>query len=400
MQDWRETLDHFLLDHAEQLVSVRRHLHAHPELSHEEYQTTRALARWLGEAGLTYRVLPSGRGVVAEPPGNPPGPLIALRADMDALPIRDVKDVPYRSTRDGMMHACGHDAHTAMVLGAALALHHLGRPGDLPHSVPWRALFQPAEETGEGAAEMVAAGAMEGVGAIVALHVDPDLPVGQVARRTGVMTACCDELHVAVIGRGGHAARPHQCIDPIAAVVPFLAAAHQLVPRSVDSRDPVVLTFGAITGGTQGNVIPDRVILRGTLRTLARPISQKIGERLHAIARGIGEATGATIEVTFLPGPDAVVNDPGVTAIASDAAAEVVGPANVRDLPRPSLGGEDFAAYLPKAPGCLLRLGIAAPGSDVWPPLHTPNFDIDERALSVGTRILARCAVLLSAGRA
>jgi amidohydrolase len=400
MPDWRRALDAFLDDHAERLVSVRRHLHAHPEPSREEFQTTKALARWLEEAGLEPRVLPSGRGVIAEGIGSAEPTRIVLRADIDALHIRDEKDVPYRSTRDGLLHACGHDAHTAMVLGAALALHHLDRNGYLTHPVPWRALFQPAEETGDGAAEMVGAGAMDGVAAIVALHVDPELPVGQITRRVGAMTACCDEFHVVVHGRGGHAARPHQAIDPISATVQFLSSAYQLVPRSVDSRDPVVLTFGAITGGTQANVIPERVIVRGTLRTLARPISEGIKGRLRVIAHGVSEATGTAIDLTFLPGPDEVVNDPEVTAIVSRAAVEVVGPENVRELPRPSLGGEDFAAYLAHAPGCLLRLGVAPPGRDAWPPLHSPRFDIDERALGIGAKTLARSAVLYFGGSA
>jgi amidohydrolase len=396
MPDWRRELDAFLDDHAERLVSVRRHLHAHPEPSHEEYQTTRALALWLDEAGIGHRVLPSGRGLIAQGGEAGHGRRVALRADIDALHLHDEKDVPYHSTRDGLMHACGHDAHTAMLLGAAMALDHLDRSGHLPHPVPWRALFQPAEETGEGAAEMVAAGAMDGVASVVALHVDPELPAGQVARRVGVMTACCDEFHVAIHGRGGHAARPHQAIDPIAAAVQFLSAAYLQVPRAADSRDPVVLTFGAIVGGTQANVIPDKAIVRGTLRTLARSLTERIEGRLRAIARGVTEATGTSIDLTFLPGPDAVVNDPGVTAVFSCAAAEVVGATNVHEIPRPSLGGEDFAAYLGHAPGCLLRLGVAAPGSDVWPLLHSPRFDIDERALGIGAKILARGAVLLT----
>lgn len=398
MPDWRRLLDSFLDDRADWIVAVRRHLHAHPEASHEEYQTTKHLARALNEAGIPYRVLPSGRGVIAGSQEARGRPLVALRGDMDALRLRDEKDVPYRSTREGLMHACGHDAHAAIVLGAALALHHLQISGALTGGLPWRALFQPAEETGEGAAEMVGAGAMEGVGAVVALHVDPELEVGRVALRVGAMTACCDELHVVVQGRGGHAARPHQAIDPIAAAAQFVQAIYAGLPRSVDSRDPVVLTFGAITGGTLPNVIPDRVILRGTMRTLARPITEAMEERIRVIARGVGATTGATIDVTFLHGPDAVVNDPGVTGVVARAAAEVVGPGNVGTLERPSLGGEDFAAYLPHAPGCLVRLGIVPPGAGAWPRLHSPRFDIDEGALLVGARVLARSAVLLAHG--
>jgi amidohydrolase len=395
MHDGKAMIDGFLDAEADRLVAIRRHLHAHPEPSREEFRTSQALAGWLGEAEIPHRILPSGRGVIAGPEPGGRG-IVAIRADIDALRILDGKHVPYRSTRDGLMHACGHDAHATMVLGAALALRHLERHGALGSEAAWRAIFQPAEEAGEGAAEMIAAGAMDGVRAIVALHVAPDLEVGRVARRVGPMSACCEEFHVAVHGKGGHAARPHEAIDPVAAAVQFISAVYQSVPRSVDSRDPAVVTFGTISGGTLANVIPDKVVLRGTIRTFARTVSRAVERRLTTIAQGVGEATGATIELTFLPGPEAVVNDERVTAVVSEAAAEVVGAERVVELSRPSLGGEDFSAYLEHAPGCLLRLGVAAPGSGTWPPLHSPRFDIDERALVIGSKILARSVVLLS----
>ena len=242
---------------------------------------------------------------------------------MDALRMQDQKSVPYRSAKDGLMHGCGHDAHTAIVLGTALALQHVH--GILPEPAAWRAIFQPAEESGGGAAEMVEAGAVEGVAAIVALHVDPEQEVGRIVRRDGPMTACCTEMHVAIHGRGGHAARPHQAIDPIAATVQFISSVYQNVPRSVDSREPSVVTFGAISGGTASNVIPDKVLLRGTIRTFSRVQTAAIDRKLRAIGRAVGEASGTTIELTFLHGPDAVVNDPAVTAVVSRAAMEVVG---------------------------------------------------------------------------
>jgi amidohydrolase len=394
MKDWRAEIDATIAARAGFLRDFRRHLHAHPEPSREEVQTTRAIVRALEEAGVPHRVPPSGRGVIAECPRDGDPRRVALRADIDALRIQDEKDVPYRSTRDGITHACGHDAHAAMLLGAVLALHRL--EGHLARPPAWRALFQPAEESGEGADELIADGVMAGVGAIVALHVDPDLEVGRVARRHGPMTACCTEFHVRVQGRGGHAARPHQVIDPIAAAVQFVGGVHQVVPRAVDSRDAVVVSFGAISGGTQSNVIPDRVILMGTIRTLGGAIADAVRQRMEAVARGVEAMTGAKLEFTFFPGPDAVVNHPEVTDIVSRAAAEVVGPDGVAELPRPSLGGEDFAAYLAHAPGCLLRLGVAPPGVTTWPPLHSPRFDLDEGALALGAKILARAAVLLS----
>lgn len=395
MLDWRAEIDTAIDARADFLREFRRHLHAHPEPSREEVQTTRAIVRVLDEAGVPYRVPPSGRGVVAESLVDGDRPRVALRADIDALRLQDEKEVPYRSTRDGFSHACGHDVHTAMLLGAVLTLHEI-QPR-LLRPLPWRALFQPAEESAEGAHELIADGVMEGVRAIVALHVDPELEVGRVMRRHGPMTACCMEFQVRVQGKGGHAARPHQVIDPIAAAVQFISLVHQNVPRSVDSRDPVVVSFGAISGGTAPNVIPDRVILKGTLRTLGIAITNSARERMEAIARGVEAATGARLESTFFPGPDAVVNHPDVTDIVSHAAREVLGPDGVGELPRPSLGGEDFAAYLSHAPGCLLRLGVAPVGSSAWPPLHSPQFDVDESALVLGAKILARSAVLLSA---
>ncbi|RUL89629.1 M20 metallopeptidase family protein [Tautonia sociabilis] len=393
-----EAIDACIDEMADLLRSVRRHLHAHPEPSLEEYRTTEELARILGDAGILIRIAPTGRGLIAGPepePGSDGPPRVALRADIDALRMQDAKlAVPYRSTCAGVMHACGHDAHTAMALGAALALHRCRE--HLPRAIPWRAIFQPAEETGDGALEMIRAGAMEGVSAIVALHVDPELGVGRVARRAGVLTADCRDLKVEVRGRGGHAARPHQAIDPIAAAVRFVSAVYQEVPRSVDVREPVVVTFGMFHGGQANNVIPDTVCLEGTLRSLSQAARERACAAIQAIARGVNAATGAEIQVEFLQGVDPVINDPGVMDALSRAAAEVVGPDKVGEIPHPSLGGEDFAAYLRLAPGAMLRLGVA--GAAGWPALHSPRFDIDERALVIGAKILARSVVLLSEG--
>ncbi len=392
---WREQIDRAVEELGGEMISLRRHLHMHPEPSHEEFQTTSLLAQRLEDRGIACRVAPSGRGLIA---GSLDGErLVALRADIDALRIRDEKDVPYRSCREGLMHACGHDAHTAMAYGATLALAGLCR--ELGVEKPsWRTIFQPSEEEGEGAAEMVGAGAMEGVSSILALHVDPDRCVGEVGWRIGPLTACCDELHLVVHGRGGHAARPHLAIDPIVAAVQFLSMAYLQVPRSVDSREPVVVTFGAITGGTQSNVIPDKVVVRGTVRTFSRAVTARVEEQLLSISRGIESLTGARLELSFLHGPDAVVNDPAVTTAWVQELGGLVGQRNVREITLPSLGGEDFAAYLKEAPGCLLRIGAATPGTGTWPSLHSPLFDIDERMLTIGAKALARGAIMLSTG--
>jgi amidohydrolase len=391
-----EAIDACIDEMAEFLRSVRRHFHAHPEPSLEEYRTTEVLALHLADAGVPFRVAPSRRGLVAGPEQGLDGvPRVALRADIDALRMQDSKlAVPYRSTRDGVMHACGHDAHATMALGATIALHRCR--DHFPGRLPWRAIFQPAEETGDGAIEMIRAGAMEGVSAIVALHVDPELEVGRVAQRPGVLTADCRDLRVVVRGRGGHAARPHLAIDPVAAAVQFISGIYQVVPRAVDVREPVVVTISTIHAGEANNVIPDLAEMEGTLRSLGQAARERACSAIQAVARGVSAATGAEIQVEFLQGIDPVINDPSVNAAMAQAAAEVVGPDRVGSIPHPSLGGEDFAAYLRLAPGAMMRLGVA--GASGWPSLHSPRFDIDERALVIGAKILARSVVLISEG--
>jgi amidohydrolase len=392
MQDWRQAIDLYIDSHSERWRALRRHLHAHPEPSREEFGTTQFLAEQLEAEGLPVRVVPSGRGLIAGRDSTDDRPTVAMRADMDALRMQDGKTLPYRSTRAGVMHACGHDAHSAMLSAAALAL---WTQRDALPDAAWRAIFQPAEEVGEGALEMIAAGAVENVRAIVALHVDPDLIVGQVGYRVGVLTAACQELHVTIKGMGGHAARPHLSVDPIGVAVQFINSVYQFVPRSVDSRDPVVVTFGCIQGGASANVIPERVELMGTIRTFSSRAALQVQEKIMHIARGLSGASRASIDVAFRNVTEAVNNDAGVTSVCVHAAREVVGGANVEEIPLPSMGGEDFAAYLKQAPGCLLRVGVAsADGPRHF--LHTPLFDIDERALAIGAKLLARSAVLLA----
>lgn len=394
MTDWRAALDLRIDSQADRLRKVRRHLHANPERSREEFQTTRFLAERLAESGVPFTIIPSRRGLLAGALNSEDVSLVAFRADLDALPIPDAKDVPYRSTRDGLMHACGHDAHAAMALGAAEALWECRAL--LPVNRAWRAVFQPAEEVGEGAYEMVAAGAMEGVKAIIALHVDPERPVGRVGCRDRELTAFCHELVVVVRGVGGHAARPQLARDPLLAAAQFVTTVYQSIPRSVDARDPTVVTFGSIQAGSGSNVIPEEVVLTGTIRTLSRPASQRVAERLRQIADGLGAATETCFEVSLKNSTDGVYNDPEVAAVCRRAAAEIVGADSLDEIRLPSMGGEDFSGYLTQAPGCLLRLGTAGSEGPVH-HLHSPAFDIDEHALTLGAKILARSAVLMSA---
>ncbi len=378
-----------------ELRSIRRHLHQRPELSGAEFRTTEYLAGLLKQEGVPYRIPESKRGLIAGPNSLDSQGVIAIRADLDALPIQDTKeDVLYRSRSDGLMHACGHDAHATIVLGTTLALHHCTTA--LQHPIPWRAIFQPAEETAAGALEMIQAGAMEGVDAVIGLHVDPDRPVGDVGERSGVLTADCFEFSIRIHGKGGHAARPHQAIDPIAAAAQLITFAYQAVPRSLDAQEPLVLTFGAIHGGEGSNVIPDQVELRGTIRSFHQSSRERAIASLKLVARGVATTTGTEIELVPIRSVDAVINDPKVNQLLREAARSVLGSEHVRSIEKPSLGGEDFSAYRRHAPGAMIRLGVASHSH--WPRLHSPRFDIDERALAIGAKVLG-IAVLRFADR-
>lgn len=389
---WPRQLDRTVDAFQDRMVKTRRHLHIHPEVSGEETETTRYLEGQLLSDGFRVRTGPSGLGVIAESAGNGSGPKIALRADLDALPIQDAKSVDYRSTVQGVMHACGHDAHAAAVLGAALALDAAAKSGILPWPVSWRAIFQPAEETNQGALEMIEAGALDGVGAMLALHVDPSRPAGTIGHRSGVLTAHCDEMHVLIRGSGGHAARPYESRDPIAAAAQLINAFYVAVPRTLDPRHTVVLTVGSIAAGKRYNAIPDRAVLKGTVRSLDKDARRRAMERVRAVAEGVARVSGTEIEITFRSGPPSVLNDPGLTDLIRQCAVDLLGADRVHHIGQPSMGGDDFAHYLNRVPGSLFRLGCSGPGTTTT-GLHTPDFDVDERALGVGAKILARAVV-------
>lgn len=390
--DWPLQLDRTVDEYEDRMVETRRHLHTHPEVSGEEAETTRYLEEQLASDGFNVRTAPTGRGVIAESAGNGSGPGIAMRADLDALPIQDAKSVAYRSSVRGVMHACGHDAHAAAVLGAALALDAAGESGILPWPVSWRAIFQPAEETNQGALEMIEAGALDGVGAMLALHVDPSRPVGTIGHRSGVLTAHCDEMRVFIRGSGGHAARPYESRDPIAAAAQLINALYVAVPRSLDPQHTVVLTVGSITAGKRYNAIPDRAVLKGTVRSLDEDARRRAVERVREVSEGVARVSGTEIEITFRSGPPSVTNDPGLTDLVRQCAVDLLGADRVQYIGEPSMGGDDFAHYLKRVPGSLFRLGCSRPGATST-GLHTPDFDVDERALGIGAKILARAVV-------
>ena len=370
---------------APQLSQIRRHIHERPELSGQEFATTAYLTKRLAAARIPHRVGPGKRGVISGivTSAAAGAPVVAVRADIDALPIQEENKVRYSSKESGVMHACGHDAHTAILLGMTLALY---RARPLP--VGWRSIFQPSEETGRGAREMVAHGALEGVDAVIALHVDPTLSVGQAGVTAGPRSAFCQDFTIAVRGRGGHGARPHTTVDPIAAAANLITLLYQVIPRQTDAHDPIVVTIGVINGGHAANVIPDIVSLEGTIRSMSSAVAVRARETVERLCAGVAQSFGATVSPTFeslLPG---MVNDSRIAALFASVARQLLGPDNVVTGQPPSMGSEDFADYLPIVPGCMLTLGVKAAGREVT-PLHTSTFDIDEQALLIGARLLA-----------
>jgi len=396
--DWKQKLDAIVAETAPQVVTLRRHLHANPEPSGVELQTSMHLYQLLGKLPVDVRMGPDGCGVIADSLVDESATAthrVALRADIDAIFIQDEKETPYRSTVEGVMHACGHDAHTAMVFGAALALTKLADQGHAPVPFAWRAIFQPAEETATGAVQMIETGVMSDVDKIFALHVDPRRRTGEIGIRSGAMTAHCDSLQLTVHGEGGHAARPHESKDPIAASALLVSTLYQFVPRTTDTHDAVVLTIGRIRGGENPNVIPDSVELWGSMRTLDAEVRTRTIEQILQVARGVEEITGTKIDVNFHVSIPSVCNDAELTRLVWQEAGEVVGEDNVQLIARPSMGSEDFACYMQQVPGAMFRLGCANDLASAT-PLHTPRFDIDEAALVIGTKILARAAVMAS----
>ncbi len=390
--NWQQQLDATIDCSFGEIINLRRHLHMHPEPSGEELQTSLRLYQLFSQLGLPVRMGPEGCGVIVDSRATTAKRCVAVRADCDALRIQDEKQVEYHSRVSQVMHACGHDVHTATVYGAVKALDQMELAGDLPWPVTWRGIFQPAEETSDGAASMIRAGALQDVDAIVSLHVDPTRRAGTVGIRPGVFTASCDRMRVVIRGRGGHAARPHESVDPIAASAQLISTLYQFIPRATDSQDAVVVSIGQIHGGLNANVIPEEVILEGTVRTLSRQVRERTIEHIHQLAQGIERVTGTNLAVDFGEGTASVDNDLVITQLVERAARELLGEECVSQMQRPSMGSEDFAAYLEQVPGSMFRLGCAGDFAP-WPGLHTPTFDVDEKCLSVGAKILARTMV-------
>ena len=364
------------------LLDLRRHLHAHPELSGAEHHTAALVAGELRRLGWRVQEGVGRTGVLAEL-GPSSGRAIGLRVDMDALPIEECTGLAYASTTPGLMHACGHDIHTAVGLGVATLLAPLA--GQLSGTV--RLLFQPAEETAEGARWMLAAGAIEGLSALLGLHVFPSIAVGSIGVRHGALTAAAAELELEVLGEAGHGARPHQSVDAIWIAARLVSGLQEAISRRLDALQPVVLSFGRIEGGRAFNVIADRVRLLGTLRCLDCELYEQLPAWVESTAAAICAAYGGQLKMQWRGIAPPVQNDPQLTRLLETIAVEQLGREQVLELAQPSLGAEDFAHYLNHLPGCMFRLGVA--GLDGCAPLHHGGFNPDEACVPVAVNLLA-----------
>ncbi len=370
------------------VVTWRRHLHAHPELSFEEHETSAWVAAQIEELGAFTVTRPTATSVMAVIRGAQPGPTLALRADLDALPIQEQTGLPFASTRDGVMHGCGHDGHTAILIGVAHVL--AGAADQLRGEV--RLLFQHGEETFPGGAgQLVAAGVMEGVDRVVGLHLWSPLPTGQVVVQDAAVMAACDIFTITIEGVGGHIAQPHTTVDPIVVGAEVVTALQQVVARNVDPQEPAVLSVTGFHAGETIGVIPPAAVLHGGTNSLSPAVQDLLERRIEEVVHGVCAAAGARGVVDYQRGYAAVVNDPAVASDVRAAVAAALG-ADRLTARRPEMVGEDVSAYMREVPGCFVLLGAGDPTADVFEH-HHPRFDIDEDALHDGVRLLSTVAL-------
>lgn len=392
-----DEVDRFIHANSSEFVSFRRQLHAQPELSHQEFQTTEVLAERLEQLGFEVSVREEETGLVADfiPHDFDPeaDPTVAVRSDIDALPIDEQNDTPYTSEKEGIMHACGHDVHMAMVTGTGASLRELRE--ELPGRL--RLIFQHAEEVVPGgASDMISFGAMDGVDAVIGLHCDPELEVGNIGLKEGPFTAAFDKFHFKIVGKGGHGARPHHCVDPILVATNLASSLYQIPDRHFDARDPIIISIGSITAGDTPNVIPDEAEIKGTVRTLSQEHRDEVDSLLNKIAGGVCMTHGASYDLDLVRGAPAVVNDPDVIGTLQAAARDIPELEEpIHEIPKASMGGEDFSYYLQRAPGAMFRLGTASPSPHPKHMLHSSRFDVDERSIGIGIRILSRACLKL-----
>jgi amidohydrolase len=373
---------------APRLIEIRRHIHAHPELSGQEHQTAAYIAGVLSAAGLQTQESVGKTGVIGELTGTgTDARLLAIRTDMDALPIVERTGLAFSSRNEGVMHACGHDVHTTVGLGTAMVLAQLGE--ELPGKM--RFIFQPAEEIAQGAAWMVDDGAMQDVDGIFSLHVFPSIPAGSIGIRYGALTAAADDLEITIVGESGHGARPHEAIDAIWIASQVITSLQQAIGRTQNPLRPIVLTIGKISGGRAHNIIADRVVMTGTVRSLHPDTHATLPAWIEQITSDICRTYGAKCQVDYRRGVPSVQNDMALTQILESAARAACGSDRVQILPEPSLGAEDFSVYLQHAPGSMFRLGVGVEDGKNH-PLHHPQFMVDERSIITGVVTMAYTA--------
>jgi amidohydrolase len=375
-----------------QLVRLRRDLHQHPELSFREFRTSERVTKQLKDLRISVKTGVAKTGVVGLLTGKKRGKTVALRADMDALPITEQTNLPYKSKNNGLMHACGHDAHMACVIGAAMILSEL--KDELSGSVKF--IFQPSEESPPGGAKpMIQAGVLRNpkVDGIFGLHCDSAIPVGRIGVMEGTSMAQEDSFDLTITGISGHGARPHDGVDAIVVAAQVIQALQTIASRKIDPVQPVVVSVGKIQGGTKRNIICDRVVLEGTARSLNQEVARRIPRLLKEITAGITESAGASFKLKYTPDYPVLINDPRATDLARATIARMFGKRAIFEITKPLMGAEDFAYFLKKVPGTFLRLGIRNPKKNAVYPWHHPQFTVDEDAMKVGASTLAGLAL-------
>lgn len=375
------------------LIEIRRHIHAHPELSGQEYKTAAYISGVLSSCGYQVQEMVGKTGVVAELAGkeSPNNNVLAIRTDMDALPIVEKADLPFASKSPGIMHACGHDVHTAVGLGTAMVLAELTQTTKQPFLSTTRFLFQPAEETAQGAKWMIEDGVMKDVAAILGVHTFPSIPAGVIGLRRGALTAAADDLEIIISGESGHGARPHQAVDAIWIAAQVITQIQQAISRTINPLHPAVITIGQITGGRAPNVIADHVRLTGTVRSLHADTHSLLPKWITKIATDICALHGATCEVNYTRRCTSVLNDEKLTHLVADCASEALGRDHIQWIADASMGAEDFANFTDLAPGTMFRLGVGFPQRKNY-PLHHAQFEVDESSLTAGVITMAYSA--------
>ena len=370
-----------------EFIEVRHHLHAHPELSYQEFETSKFVQNKLAELGIPFEVIAT-TGVVGLIKGkNPEKRIIALRADMDALPIKEENDVPYKSKNEGVMHACGHDVHTTCLLGAAKILHELKNEWEGTIKL----IFQPGEEKNPGGASlMIKDGVLENPkpSGIIAMHVHTGMAVGKLSFRSGKVMASADELYFTIKGKGGHAASPHLCVDPILIASQLIISLQQVVSRNSNPFDPSVLSITSFQGGATTNVIPNEVKLMGTFRAMDETWRARAHKLIHNISTELVHSMGGEIDLHIDIGYPAVINNEQLNEIARNAAARFAGKENVEETEL-RMGAEDFGFYAEQIPACFYRVGVMNKEKGITSGVHTPTFNIDENAIEAGMGMMA-----------